>query len=358
MAVARFRGVVLPEGEAADLYVVDGKVSREPQPGAETVAEGWIVPGLVDAHNHLGMDDGGAVDETETEEQAIADRDSGALLLRDCGSPADTRWVHERDDLPRLIRCGRHLARTRRYIRNYAHEIEPDELPEYAAREARGSDGWVKLVGDWISRDDGDLTPSFPAEAVAAAITTAHEHGAKVTAHCFGADSLGPLLDAGIDCIEHGTGLTAEHLEQMVAHRVALVPTVLQTDKFPEYVDAARAKFPAYAATMERLHGQRRDVLMAAYDAGVELYVGSDGGGTARHGCLDEEIVAMVDIGLPAEYVLGAASWRGRAWLGHNATLEEGAPADFVVYPRDPIADLSVLREPTCVVLRGVVVGR
>ena len=355
MAIARFRGVLLPDDEPADLYVVDGRITREPQAGAETVAEGWIVPGLVDAHNHLGLGDEGAVDDATTEEQALADRANGVLLLRDCGSPADTRWVQERDDLPRLIRCGRHLARTRRYIRNYADEIEPEQLPEYVAREARASDGWVKLVGDWISREEGDLTPSFPADAVAAAIATAHEHGAKVTAHCFGTDSLGPLLDAGIDCIEHGNGLTEAHLDQMVANRVALVPTVLQTDKFPEYVAAARGKFPAYAATMEDLHRRRRDVLMAAYEAGVALYVGSDGGGSARHGCLDEEIVAMVEMGLPADYVLGAASWRGRAWLGWNATLAEGAPADFVVYPRDPRSDLGVLREPACVVLRGVV---
>ena len=114
----RFRGVVLPEDEARDLYVVDGRITYEPQPGAETVASGWLLPGLVDAHNHLGMDDGGAVDDAETEQQAVADRDTGVLLLRDCGSPADTRWVQERDDLPRLVRAGRHVARTRRYIRS------------------------------------------------------------------------------------------------------------------------------------------------------------------------------------------------------------------------------------------------
>ena len=348
--------MVLPDGETADLYVVDGRVTYEPQAGAETVAEGWIVPGLVDAHNHLGLEDGGAVDDATTEEQALADRDTGVLLLRDCGSPADTRWVHERDDLPRLIRCGRHLARTKRYIRNYAHEVEPAELAEYAAREARGSDGWVKLVGDWISRDDGDLAPSFPTDAVTAAIAAAHDHGAKVTAHCFGTASISPLVDAGIDCIEHGTGLTEQHIAQMVEQRVALVPTVQQTEKFPEYVEAGRERFPVYAATMEDLYRRRRDVLMAAYEAGVELYVGSDGGGSARHGCLHEEIRAMVDMGLPAEYVLGAASWRGRGWLGWNATLEEGAPADFVVYPRDPRTDLAVLAEPARVVLRGSVV--
>ncbi|MGY2875456.1 imidazolonepropionase-like amidohydrolase [Marmoricola sp. URHA0025 HA25] len=357
MAIERFRGVVLPAGETADLYVVDGRVTCEPQAGADTVAEGWIVPGLVDAHNHLGLEDEGAVDDATTEEQAVADRDAGVLLLRDCGSPADTRWVYERDDLPRLIRCGRHIARTKRYLRNYAHEIEPDELAECVAREAGGSDGWVKLVGDWISRENGDLAPSFPDEAVAVAIAVAHDNGAKVTAHCFGTGSLSPLLDAGIDCIEHGTGLTEAHIAQMVAQSVALVPTVQQTAKFPEYVAAASERFPAYATTMEGLFRQRRDVLMAAYEAGVELYVGSDGGGSSRHGCLEEEMRAMVEMGLPADYVLGAASWRAREWLGWNPTLEEGAPADFVVYPRDPLADLGVLREPTCVVLRGRVVA-
>jgi imidazolonepropionase-like amidohydrolase len=349
----RFSGPVLPDGEVRELYVVDGRVTYERQPGADTAAEGWIVPGLVDAHNHLGLEDGGAVDDAETERQAVADRDNGVLLMRDCGSPADTRWVHERDDLPRLIRAGKHIARTRRYLRDYGVEVEPDDLVDTVAEQAAAGDGWVKLVGDWISREAGDLTPSFTDDSVAAAIGTAHALGARVTAHCFGIESLSPLLDAGIDCIEHGTGLQEQHLAQMVAHGVALVPTVLQTDKFPEYVDAARDKFPAYATTMEALHKRRRDVLMAAYDAGVDLYVGSDGGGSSRHGCLHEEILAMEAMGLPASYVLGAASWRARAWLGWNPGLDEGDPADFVVYPSNPVEDLSVLARPSYVVLRG-----
>ncbi|MEZ5160846.1 MAG: hypothetical protein R2709_09020 [Marmoricola sp.] len=72
--------------DARDLYVVDGLVTYEPQAGAELVAKGWIVPGLVDAHCHLGLDDGGAISKEETEAQAITDRDAGALLIRDCGS--------------------------------------------------------------------------------------------------------------------------------------------------------------------------------------------------------------------------------------------------------------------------------
>ena len=77
MPTLRFRGPVLPDGEPRDLYVVDGRITLEQQPGAETAAEGWIVPGLVDAHCHIGLDAHGAVDEATTEEQAVADRDAG-----------------------------------------------------------------------------------------------------------------------------------------------------------------------------------------------------------------------------------------------------------------------------------------
>lgn len=356
MGALRFRGPVLPEGEAKDLYVVDGRITFEPQAGATTAAEGWVLPGLVDAHNHLGLEDHGAIAADEVEEQAVADRDAGALLLRDCGSPTDTRWVHDRDDLPRLVRCGRHLARTRRYIRNFGHEVEPKELVEHARREARGSDGWIKLVGDWISREEGDLAPSFPTETFAAAIDAAHAEGAKVTAHCFGTDVLQGLLDAGIDCIEHGTGLTTDHIAQMVAQGTALVPTVQQTAKLIQFAEEGRAKFPAYAGTMERLHARRRETLMQAHDAGVPLFVGSDGGGVARHGELVGEVEAMVGMGLSSQYVIGAASWEARRWLGFPG-VEEGASADFVVYPRNPVEDLSALREPTVVVLRGNLYG-
>ena len=76
------------------------------------------------------------------------------------------------------------------------------------------------------------------------------------------------LIDAGIDCIEHGTGLSDDLVEQMVDADVALVPTVMQLDKFPEYAAAGAARFPTYAATMTELYPGCRATIMAAYDAG------------------------------------------------------------------------------------------
>ncbi|MDN5892978.1 MAG: amidohydrolase family protein [Nocardioides sp.] len=357
MTALRFSGPVLPDGETRELFVVDGLVTYEKQAGSESAGEGWIVPGLVDAHCHVGLDQHGAVDEETTEQQAITDRDAGALLLRDCGSAADTAWVHEREDLPRLIRAGRHIARTKRYIRNYAHEVEPDDLTDYVAHEAQRGDGWVKLVGDWISREEGDLAPSFPPDAFQAAIETAHALGARVTAHCFGETVLPTLIESGIDCIEHGTGLSTEMIDSMVSRGVALVPTVVQLNNFPGYADAGEARFPEYAGHMRRLHESRHEVIMSAYEAGVAIYAGTDAGGVLAHGGIAGEVQELVDYGMPPEYALGAASWRAREWLGWNAGLDEGAPADFVVYPRNPLEDLSVLDEPSLVVLRGKVVS-
>ena len=150
-------GVVLPEGEYRDLWVVDGLIRTEPVAEAQTVATGvWLMPGLVDAHCHVGLESQGAVSDDRAEEHALAERAAGALLLRDAGSAADTRWMDQRVDLPKIIRAGRHIARPKRYLRNYGEEVEPDELVAEVERQAARGDGWVKLVGDWIDRDVGD----------------------------------------------------------------------------------------------------------------------------------------------------------------------------------------------------------
>ena len=63
MPALHVHGPVLPDGEVRDLYLRDQTVTYERAPGAETVARGWIVPGLVDAHCHVGLDAHGGVDE-------------------------------------------------------------------------------------------------------------------------------------------------------------------------------------------------------------------------------------------------------------------------------------------------------
>jgi imidazolonepropionase-like amidohydrolase len=354
-AALHLSGVVLPDGEVRDLWVVDGVIRTEPVADAITVCRGaWIMPGLVDAHCHIGLGPHGAVPDEVAEAQAGTDRDAGTLLVRDAGSPIDTRWIDSRDDLPRIIRAGRHIARTKRYLRDYANEIEPEELIDEVARQAVRGDGWVKLVGDWIDRDSGDLGPLWPAEVAAAAIAKAHELGARVTAHCFGEESVQQLVRAGIDGIEHGTGLDAETIELMAARQVALVPTMINLENFTEFADAGQEKFPRYAAHMRDLHARRFQTLGAAVEAGVPVFAGTDAGGTIAHGLIAAEVGLLARLG-GTEFALGAASWRAREWLGAPA-LADGAWADLVVFDADPRRDVAVVAHPRLVILRGRVV--
>lgn len=247
--VLHVKGRILagPEDVRDELWVVDGRISYDRPVAARDIrtVSGWALPGLVDAHCHVGLGAHGQVDQDVAEKQALADREAGTLLIRDAGSPSDTRWVDDREDLPKIIRAGRHIARTRRYIRNYAWEIEPEDLVAYVAQEARRGDGWVKLVGDWIDREVGDLAPSWPRDAVEAAIAEAHRLGARVTAHCFAENSLKDLVESGIDCVEHATGLTEDLIPLFVSRGVAIVPTLVNIATFPKLADGGESKFPA-----------------------------------------------------------------------------------------------------------------
>ncbi|MFC5800654.1 amidohydrolase family protein [Streptomyces formicae] len=352
------RVLVGPEEVRDELWVVDGRVTydRPVSAGDVRTVRGWALPGLVDAHCHVGLDQHGAVDEATSEKQALTDRDAGTLLLRDAGSPSDTRWIDDREDLPRIIRAGRHIARTRRYIRNYAHEIEPADLVAYVAQEARRGDGWVKLVGDWLDRDAGDLGACWPRDAVEAAIAEAHRLGARVTAHCFAEDSLRDLVEAGIDCIEHATGLTDETIPLFAERGVAIVPTLVNIATFPQLAAGGETKFPRWSAHMRRLHERRYDTVRSAYDAGIPVYVGTDAGGSLPHGLVAAEVAELVKAGIPAVEALSATAWGARSWLGRPG-LDEGAPADLVVYEADPRDDVRVLAAPTRVVLWGRVIG-
>jgi imidazolonepropionase-like amidohydrolase len=355
--VLHLRGRVLvgPDEEVPQAWVLGGRITYEPPTSVGDrirTVDGWVLPGLVDAHSHVGLGRHGPVDAEEALRQAQTDRDAGTLLIRDCGQPGETRWIDDRPDLPVIVRAGRHIARTRRYLRDLGHEIEPDQLAGYVRAEARHGDGWVKLVGDWIDREIGDLAPCWPAEALSAAITAAHEEGARVTAHCFGEDCLPDLISAGIDCIEHASGLTDTTRGEAAALGVAIVPTLVNIANFPEFAAAGESKFPRYSAHMRALHGRRYDTVAAAYHSGVPIYVGTDAGGSLPHGLVAQEVAELVTAGLPVSSALDAACWGARVWLGRPG-LEEGEQADLVVYDEDPRVDIAVLANPRLVMLRG-----
>jgi imidazolonepropionase-like amidohydrolase len=353
------RGVVLPDDEVRDLWLVGDRVATEPVPGAETVVDGgFILPGLVDAHCHIGIAPGGAPVASLAEAKALAtqDRETGVLAIRDAGSPYPYAALDDDPEVPRLARAGRHVAPVKRYLRDIGVEVAAGEVAATVTAQAAAGNGWVKLVGDWIDRDLGDLAPAWDERTLAGAVAAAHAAGARITAHTFSESAVATLVRAGIDCVEHGTGLSEDLLDEMARRGTALVPTMLNVATFDEIADRAEAKFPAYAAHMRALRRRFPSLVRAAVAAGVPIYAGTDAGGGIAHGLVAAELLRLHEqAGMAPLDVLRAGSWGARRWLGFPG-LEPGGLADLVAYDADPRADLRVLADPRRIVLRGRVV--
>ncbi|QSB06200.1 amidohydrolase family protein [Natronoglycomyces albus] len=349
------RVVWLPDDEVRDIYLLGDYLSFEPIPGATTIVDrGFALPGLVDAHCHIGIRRGAIPIENldQARELARTDRDAGVLAIRDAGSPFPYPELEHESDLPRLIRAGQHIAASRRYLRGLGLECEPHEVVAAAAREAKAGSGWVKLVGDWIDRGRGDLAPSFEAEVLESAIKAAQAEGAKVAVHTFSAEAVRIVVEAGADSVEHGTGLSTDLLDEMARRGTALVPTMINIETFDDIAAQADEKFPTYADHMRDLKAGFAQVVGAAVDAGVDVYVGTDAGGGIDHGLAAEEMNLLHHkAGMSATDVLAAASWKARDWLGLPAHL-----GDVVVYADDPRLDLDVVRHPQRIILRGRII--
>jgi imidazolonepropionase-like amidohydrolase len=352
------RGTVLPDGDVRDLWLVGDRVTFEPVGDAETISDGgFVLPGLVDAHCHLGIAYGAKPIESvdQARELAVIDRDTGVLALRDAGSPLPYPELDDEDGIPRLARAGRHVAPPRRYLRDVGIEVAAEDVAATVAAPATAGTGWVKMGGDGSDRGVGDLAPAWDAATLAGAVEAAHAAGARAAVHTFSEEAVAIMVRAGVDSVEHGTGLTVDLIDEMVRRGTALVPTMINIRTFGRIAEQARDKYAGYADHMVALRDRFPGVVRAAYEAGVSIFVGTDAGGGVRHGRAAEEMLFLQEAGLPAVDVLASASWKAREWLGFPG-LVEGGLADLVVYPEDPRADLRVVRAPQRIVLRGKVI--
>lgn len=349
------RGRVLPGGEIRDVYVAGGRITFDPQPGAESLCDdGFVVPGLVDAHAHLAISSPVDADLPDAmAASAGAHLAAGVLLIRDPGGPGhDDVQIGPEDGLPRVINAGHFLAPYGRYFPGIAREIDPDELPDAAAEEARQSGAWAKVIGDFLG-PDGRIGPHFEISQLRGAVERVHAIGARITIHAMAAATVEQAIDAGFDAIEHGTEATPAMAEEMGRRGIAWVPTLIIGDGIRDTVRqmAAPDEVPRWDAAVA---GQPAVVRHAA-EAGVRLLAGTDAG-MVPHGLIARELSLLVRSGLEAERALAAASWESRAYLGLPG-IEEGAPGDLVVFERDPRADVETLPRPSIRVLDGRLVG-
>ena len=118
-----------------------------------------------------------------------------------------------------------------------------------------------------------DLALLWPADAAEQAIDRAHQLGCRVTAHVFGEQALVELVEAGIDGIEHGTGLSDGVSGAQC--QVALVPRMVQPEAFQLLCRRRRGQVLAYAPHIRSLHATRLERFAKAREAGVPIYAGT-----------------------------------------------------------------------------------
>jgi len=348
------RGVCLPAREPVELWTDHGRISRSPVPGARTIAgDGFVVPGLVDMHSHPGAPEPGLpLDEAVLRADLLAHRDAGVTAVRVAGAPGRLPgWVGEDPELPRVISAGPWLSTPGLFFPSWGRAVAETELPDAAAEEAAAGDGWVKLRGDWIVDEETVAEPRLlPADVLAETVRRVHQVGARVAIHAMHETACRTAVEAGVDSLEHGMWLDHDLLPRMAAQGTALVPTYT-----PWAGQMAEIRALGPPARQWFLDGYARlgPLTVAAHAAGVAVLAGTD---FRPHGTIAAEVRHLITGGLPADAALGAACWTAREFLGLPG-LDDGAPADFVVYDRDPAADLHVLDHPARIVLRGRLVS-
>lgn len=400
------------EGVLSDrtLRVVDGVVDRiEPAgeaevPAGAAVVEGrgrFLVPGLVDAHVHLN-------DESELLSY-LAHGVTTVVNLR--GSPEHLRvaeevaagerlgpWIYTSGpildgDPPILGGSGTTVVST------------PAEAREAVEAQADAGYDLIKVYNN--------VKP----EVLRATVETAEEHGLAVVGHIprnpDRSTAMQRALDAGLEMIAHGeeifftdlggaadgtmTGearrIEPERIHQaarLVAEAGATVTPNLafveMTRRMLEELDAvlehpeSRYLSPGVREMWRRHNPTRRDNLEAfaareavkrpavraltleLQRAGVPLLLGTDASAPGLHPGWSAilELEELVAAGLTPYEALSAGARTAGAFLGHHVpgarpvgTIEVGRAADLLLVERNPLEDISALREAAGVIVQG-----
>jgi imidazolonepropionase-like amidohydrolase len=343
MTVLWIRGPALPDGEPIDLYADGDRWTTDPVAGARLAAEGWLLPGLVDAHTHPGaLAIGAPLDDKVLRDDLREHLEAGVTLIRSPGLAGPPPvWFGAGDDSPRAQHAGAWLAQAGQFFPDWGERPGLDGLAAAATAQATRS-GWAKLIIDWGVDD-----PVVPVEVLRDVVAGVHAVGGRVAVHSQHAQGGAVAVAAGVDSLEHGMCLDPDLLPAMAERGIALTPTLSVIlgglERARQREDGPRKTWYVGGASAHP------GLTAAAVEAGVTVLAGTD---SRPHGRIADEVRAMAAAGVRPHDALAAASWSARAYLGLPG-LRPGAPADAVVFDRDPREDLGVLDSPRAVIVRG-----
>jgi imidazolonepropionase-like amidohydrolase/rhodanese-related sulfurtransferase len=379
--------------ENATLVVENGRItavgpsaSTRVPAGAERidVTGRTVIPGLVNAHGHVGDTRGlKSAPEFYTEENLRSqlglyarygvttvaslggDREAG-FALRDAQRTASF-------DLARLLVSGPVIAAD-----------TPETAKAAVDRVVASRPDIIKIRVD----DNLGTAQKMPLPAAVAVIRQAQTHGIRTAAHIFYLEDAKALAAAGVDLIAHSVRdqpVDDELIQKLKSHNACVCPTLMrevstfvysETPDFfadPFFLRSADPKILDELRDPKRQEGIRSSRAAREYrkaldvaasnlkrlsDAGVRIAFGTDTGPPARfQGYFEhEELELMVEKArLTPMQAIKAATSDAAACLKAEGVgaLETGAWADFIVLEKNPLDDIRNTRSIASVWIAG-----
>jgi imidazolonepropionase-like amidohydrolase len=387
------RGGTLIDGTGADpvehaVVMTDGELLTRVGQQAPAAGDGaqeidcdglTLLPGLIDAHSHLGLI---AIEAPERIPPAVA----AAQIFRNCELALEAGFTTVRDVAgidggvaqavaeglvrgPRILPSGPMLSQTGGHgdhgpafldAHHYAYggiagisQINatcdgPDQVRLAARRAFRHGATQIKVCvsGGVVSFTDRPQDAQLSVDELRAAVEEAEARGSYVTAHAHSARGILNGLEAGVSCFEHGSFLDEATARRMAEAGADLVPTFavlrLMTRHWRDW-GVPESALPRLAGVEDAMAASMK----LAIAAGVRVGSGSDLLGP-RQDHRGLELVIKSELLGPMPAITSATSanaaiLRLERQLGR---LAEGLVADVIAIDGDPLAEPSLLDDP------------
>ncbi|GAB3752134.1 amidohydrolase family protein [Spirosoma pomorum] len=335
------------------------------------LSKSTVIPGLIDSHTHLlFMQKSGTPMENDLIEHSDGDRllrgagiaksylEAGITTVRDLGNSGqyldvalkraiDKSWVWE----PRMLVSGPIISPPNGQFGKLAYLHKALPAQEYSivksVDEARSAVkehqlNGVDIIKICATNDNGlVLSP----EQMRAIVEVAHQNGLKVTAHATYDEIIRDAVEAGVDGIEHGYGISDSTLQLMARKGTYLVPTDGSYAGYKGIVDLAKSNISdqdirqVVATNKDRLLRAVRAEVRIVYGSDLYLYTPRAVGSEAKN-----TLVSYVEAGLPVVDVLQIGTYHGASAIGKQAlvgVLKAGALADIVAFDGDLETDFA-----------------
>ncbi|MFD0148170.1 amidohydrolase family protein [Streptomyces sp. NPDC127132] len=352
--------------ENAVVVITDGTVRAAGRPGDVTVPHGaetldahgrWILPGLVDAHIHLST---AAEARDAVRKGATSARSGSTSFYQDIAVRELAR--HSPALAPRLTAAGvfvtpdlgdtvladpdlTPLARLADGVRSAEALRRVVEV-----NLARGADVIKTRVNERAGLPEQDpLAQVYSHDQLAEIVAAARRRGKGVLCHSYSERGCHDAVTAGIRSLEHGAFVGERTLHEMRRRGTYFTPTLTAIAGLAESTNPVLAeRGRAYLPVLKR-------AVLTAHELGVPLAAGTDSsGGTVRP--IGREVELMRAAGLPALDAIRTATTGAARLLGLERTagrLARGFAGDAILVDGDPLADVSVLKQPVRVVRAG-----